>query len=73
MSEKLEEMERLNDEEPDMESRPPPAKKRRQTEKRKGTKLASDNNRRPLFEPHRKKPSTMLVVGSEPSADFPLC
>ena len=35
MSEKLEEMERLKeDEEPDVESRPPPAKKHRQTEKK---------------------------------------
>lgn len=74
MSEKLEEMERLKEgenEEPDVESRPPPTKKRRQTEnkthkgKENKTHKRQQQNKTPIRTTN-KKPGTILVVGSEP-------
>ena len=45
MSEKLEEVERLTeDEEPDVESCPPPAKERRQTEKKGKENKTTEKN-----------------------------
>ena len=69
MTEKLEEIERLKgeNEELDVESCPPPAKKRRQAVmKGKENKTRKQQQLKIPVRATKKKPGTILVVGSEP-------